>query len=300
MELRTLRYFVTVAEELNITAASRKLNISQPPLSAQIKNLEFELQTVLFIRGKRHLQLTESGRLLYRRAKEIVNLADKTKEEILSLNNGISGTIFVGVTSGKASEIAAGWFASFLKENPQIRFRIENGGSDELIEKLRGGLVSLAVIAAPYDQNLLNSFYICSEPVCAMLGKDHLSTKDGDAEIPVTTLADTPLIVPGRKSTVESVYKWFRSAKCEPLIVCETENGTDAAALAAQNVGAALFPESVCPKSGGVTVKKLAGVEKRIDYYFVWRKGHPLLTAEEKLIDSIKSQLAEKTATGSL
>lgn len=300
MELRTLRYFVTVAEELNITAASRKLNISQPPLSAQIKNLEFELQTVLFIRGKRHLQLTESGRLLYRRAKEIVNLADKAKEEILSLNSGISGTISVGVTSGKAAEIASGWFAAFLKENPQVRFRIENGGSDELIEKMRGGLVSLAVIAAPYDQNLLNSFFICSEAFCVMLGASHPSATAEDTEIPVTALAGTPLIVPGRKSTVESVYKWFRSVKCEPVIVCETENGADAAALAARNAGAALFPESSCPKTEGITVKKLAGSEKRVEYYFVWRKGHPLLTAEEKLIDSIKSQLTEKTATGSL
>ena len=83
MELRTLRYFVTVSEELNITNAAAKLNISQPPLSAQIKNLEYELNTVLFIRGKRHLQLTDSGQLLYRRAKEIVNLADKAKEEML-------------------------------------------------------------------------------------------------------------------------------------------------------------------------------------------------------------------------
>ena len=300
MELRTLRYFVTVAEELNITSASHKLNISQPPLSAQIKNLEFELQTVLFIRGKRHLQLTESGRLLYRRAKEIVNMADKAKEEILSLNSGISGTISVGVTAGKAAGIAAGWFAAFLKENPQIRFRIENGGSDELIDKLRGGLVSLAVIAAPYDQNLLNSFYICSEPVCVMLGDAHPAAGSEQEDIAVTALADTPLIVPGRKSTVEAVYKWFRSAKCEPNIVCETESGKDAAALAAQNAGAGVFPESACPKIDGVTVKHLAGAENKIDYYFVWRKGHPLLTAEEKLIDSIKLQLAEKTATGSL
>ena len=77
MELRTLQYFVTVAEELNITRAAEKLHMSQPPLSAQIKNLESELDTVLFIRGKRRLKLTESGQLLYRRAKDILSLADR-------------------------------------------------------------------------------------------------------------------------------------------------------------------------------------------------------------------------------
>ena len=76
MDLRTLQYFVTVAEELNITRAAEKLHMSQPPLSAQIKSLETELDTVLFIRGKRHLKLTESGQLLYRRAKEIIKLTD--------------------------------------------------------------------------------------------------------------------------------------------------------------------------------------------------------------------------------
>ena len=74
MDLRSLRYFVTVAEELNITRAAEKLHMSQPPLSAQIKSMEEELDTVLFIRGKRRLKLTESGQLLYRRAKEILDL----------------------------------------------------------------------------------------------------------------------------------------------------------------------------------------------------------------------------------
>ena len=75
MDLRTLSYFVVIAEELNITKAAEKLCMSQPPLSSQIKNLEEELDTVLFIRGKRHLQLTDAGKLLYRHAKEILSLA---------------------------------------------------------------------------------------------------------------------------------------------------------------------------------------------------------------------------------
>ena len=80
MDLRTLQYFVTVAEELNITRAAEKLHMSQPPLSAQIKSLERELDTELFIRGKRRLKLTESGQLLYRRAKEIIKLTDKISD----------------------------------------------------------------------------------------------------------------------------------------------------------------------------------------------------------------------------
>ena len=85
MDIRSLQYFITVAEELNITKAAEKLHMSQPPLSTQIKGLETELGTQLFIRGKRRLKLTESGQLLYRRAKEILSLTDKTKSDIHSM-----------------------------------------------------------------------------------------------------------------------------------------------------------------------------------------------------------------------
>ena len=83
MDLKTLRYFIVVAEELNITKASKILMMSQPPLSNQIKNLEDELNTTLFIRGKRQLELTEAGKYLYQKAKDIIALNDKTASEIL-------------------------------------------------------------------------------------------------------------------------------------------------------------------------------------------------------------------------
>jgi DNA-binding transcriptional LysR family regulator len=93
MDLKALRYFITVAEELNITRAAEKLHMSQPPLSAQIKALEEELDAELFIRGRRRLEMTEPGQMLYRRAKEILSLTEKTKSEIHSMGEGMRGTI---------------------------------------------------------------------------------------------------------------------------------------------------------------------------------------------------------------
>lgn len=122
MDLRTLKYFVTVAEELNITKAAQKLCMSQPPLSSQIKNLEDELDTGLFIRGKRHLQLTESGQLLYRHAKELLALADKTSSEVRSMGKGMTGTISIGLVEGSAPIIAAEWIESFVKQHPEYSF----------------------------------------------------------------------------------------------------------------------------------------------------------------------------------
>ena len=171
MELRTLQYFVTVAEELNITRAAEKLHMSQPPLSAQIKNLESELDTVLFIRGKRHLKLTESGQLLYRRAKDILGLADRTQAEILAMGEGMRGTISIGLVEGMAPDIAAEWFAGFMKEHPNVRFRILDGSSDDLLEKLRSGIISLAVITSPCDNSLLHSFFVGEEKMTVIMSR---------------------------------------------------------------------------------------------------------------------------------
>ena len=169
MDLKTLSYFVTVAEELNISHAAEKLNMSQPPLSYQIKNLEQELNTVLFIRGKRALQMTESGQLLYRRAKEILSLASKAEEEIISMGEGMKGTISIGLVEGTAPHIAGEWFAGFYRLYPNVRFRILDGNSDDLVDKLRSGLISLAVITSPCDGQLLNSFTVGKEPMTAFI-----------------------------------------------------------------------------------------------------------------------------------
>ena len=146
MDIRTLSYFVAVAEELNITKAAQKLCISQPPLSNQMHELEKELNTTLFIRGRRSLQLTESGKLLYRHAKEILLLTNVAKNEVRAMNDGMTGTIHIGLVEGSAPNIAAEWIETFLLKNKSVKFNVVDGNSDDLIQKLRSGLINLAVI----------------------------------------------------------------------------------------------------------------------------------------------------------
>lgn len=288
MELRTLKYFLTVAEELNITKASNILNISQPPLSSQIMNLENELGTQLFIRGKRQLKLTDSGQLLYMQAKEILSLTEKVQAEIKSMNSGISGTISIGLVEGTAPDIAAEWFSGFISEHPQVRFRILDGSSDDLVEKMRSGLISMAVITSPYDQILLNSFPVGSERMVAFMSRQNpLADSTGDS-IDISQLKDQPIIVPSRKATIENIRRWFRAEGCEPKIVCEMDSYLDAAALAGRNVGISIFPQTSYIPNNSLVYKHINGDDKVLEYLFAWRKGHPLPTVEEKFIDYIR------------
>lgn len=293
MDFRELSYFTVVAEELNITKAAEKLNMSQPPLSSQMKNLEKKLNTTLFIRGKRELKLTESGQLLYRRAKEILSLVEKAESEILSMSQGMTGTIGIGLVEGMAPDIAAEWFAGFMKLHPQVRFRILDGSPDDLVEKMRSGLISLAVITSPYDQLLLNSFKVGQEKIVALMNKEHpLALKEGSS-ITIKDLSGQPLIVPSQRSMIDTIYKWFRETRKDPNIVCEMDSYLDAAALAGRGVGISIFPKTEYIPNNSLIAKDIAVTDRDMEYLFVWRKGHPLPTVEKSFIDYVKSMQEE-------
>ena len=139
MDLRSLNYFTVVAEELNFTRAAQRLNMSQPPLSNQIRNLEEELGTQLFVRGGRSLQLTEAGLLLYRRAEQLLDLAERTREEVSSFAMGLSGTLCLGSVAGLAAFLTGRWLAGFREEYPLVRFEIANGSSDDISDQILRG-----------------------------------------------------------------------------------------------------------------------------------------------------------------
>ncbi len=286
MDIKTLYYFRVVAEELNITKAAKILMMSQPPLSNQMKNLEEELGTPLFIRGKRHITLTEEGKYLYAKSKDIIGLVDKTKSDIHHMTTGLRGTISIGLVEGMAPDIAARWISDSMNKYPNIHFHVIDGNTDDLVEKLRSGLISLAVISAPYDETILNSIKVGEERMMAFMNKDHpLANK---TSLSLIDLKNENLIVPGRKSQIDLIKRWFRKIHYEPNIVCEMDNYLDAAALARRTSGITIFPKTGYVLNSSIISKEIENVDNIVEYYFVWRKGHKLSTIEELFVDYIK------------
>ena len=294
MELRTLHYFTVVARELNITRAAEKLNMSQPPLSNQIKALEEELGVQLFIRGKRHLELTEEGALLLRRAVQMQELADKTRQELASLREGMTGTIYLSMVEGRAPFLAAQWIAGFREEFPLVRYNLWNGSSDDVLDRLRKGLADLAVIAAPYDTEHLEGFPVGQEPWAAMLHPDHPLAKEPGDTIPLSSLVGEPLIVPSRKSRIESIRRWFGEIGAEPQILCEMSNYMDAAALSSQGVGVSIFPQTVGVSNGLVVSKVVTQPARQAEYILVWNKGQAPTGLTREFIHYVQDCLEER------
>ncbi len=273
MDLRTLRYFTVVAEELNITHAAERLCMSQPPLSNQMKALEEELGVKLFIRGKRQLQLTDAGRLLLLRATQILDMTEKAQHEVMSLEGGMSGTINLGIVEGRAPFLIARWIAGFHEEFPNVKYSMWNGSSDDVLDRLRQGLVDLAVIAAPYDTEHLEGITVGRGPWVAIMSRaNELAQIPGD-EIPLQSLAGKPLIVPSRPSRIDAIRAWFTEAGIEPNIICTLSNYLDAVAMSELDIGITIFPRTTYTPNDLLVTKIITEPARQIEYVLVRMKN---------------------------
>ena len=149
MELRLLKYFLAIANEGNISKAAETLHLTQPTLSRQLVDLEDELGKKLFNRG-RHISLTEEGRILQRRAEEILKLVDKTKNE-LNQTDELIGTITIGSGVYSASSEIIRYLEEFSYLYPKVQYEIYTNSADTLQEKLDQGLLDFALLQEPVD-----------------------------------------------------------------------------------------------------------------------------------------------------
>ena len=146
MDIRHLRYFITIVNEGNISNAAKALNMSQPPLSTQIRLLEEELGCALFDRNTRHIQLTGAGEILYERAKTILELLSDTRTELNDYKKGLSGTIRIGIVSSVGSTAFTRWIMEFHNQYPDIRYALTEGNTYDLVGRTRSSQIDLALV----------------------------------------------------------------------------------------------------------------------------------------------------------
>ena len=149
MDLKQLRYFVTVVETGSISAAARKLYMTQPPLSARMQALEQELGCPLLERGARRVELTDAGRRLYERAKTLLELEQTAREEVRACADPAGGVLRLGVVSSVAGEMVPRWLTAFTRQMPGVQLRLTEANTFRLLEQLRQGHIQLAIVRTP-------------------------------------------------------------------------------------------------------------------------------------------------------
>ena len=187
MENRSLKYFLVVAQEENITKAAEILHVSQPALSKQIMQLEDELGAKLFIRGKRSLTLTEEGRFLRSRAQEIVELTEKTERDFKDGIVSYNGTVSIGMGETVASRWLSAQTERFSEEYPDVRFEFYSATADSVREKIEKGLLDMGLLIEPtgdlskYDFIRLpvkDSWGVLVSALDPLAQRDHITRED--------------------------------------------------------------------------------------------------------------------------
>lgn len=240
MDLKQLKYFVTVVEEGTISAAAKKLFMSQPPLSTQIKLLEEEFGCLLFQRGQRQIQLTEAGKRLYEKAVILLEISRVTKEEVRECATANAGIIRLGLVSSITFPMATKLVAEFSKLHPEINFQIYESNTYDLIEKLQANIVQLAIVRTPYLEENLTVEPLETEALVA-IGKAS-SFPDNGALSTLAGLSAIPIILYRRWEAV--IKGEFEKEGLSLSLKCVCDNAGTVVNLVEQGVGVGIVPAS--------------------------------------------------------
>ena len=209
MELRVLKYFLTVADEGNITRAADILHITQPTLSRQLMELEDELGTALLIRGKRSVTLTDEGFLFKQQAEMIVELSDKLEHTFKDMKDVVCGTIRIGAAEAVGCRALATYMKEFREKYPDVQFDLYNGMADNIKEMLERGLLDLGLVLEPIDTAKFEYVRLPQKETWGLLlRKDHELAEKGT--ITVEEIRQYPLIMPGRENAKNEVLHWMQ------------------------------------------------------------------------------------------
>lgn len=289
MELRVLKYFLVTVQEKNITKAAEILHITQPTLSRQLMELEEELDTVLFIRGKREITLTNDGMFLKERAKEILELSEKTKNDFANKKSMINGTISVGCVEAVSTDGFVDTIKIFSEKYPNIQFDFYNGNGDDIKEKIDKGLIDVGLVLEPIELSKYEFIRIEQKEKwgVAVNSESILAEKNC---VSLEEIGQYPLIIPKRGEIHNEIINWFKNNSLEPKIFA-TYNLLSSAVIPVEKD----FAYAVCME-GALSLKNNEKIkfipfepEKFTRGVVIWKKNQMPSPAVSFFIDEIKN-----------
>ena len=206
MEIRTLRYFLAVAREENMTRAAELLHVTQPTLSKQLKSLEDELGKKLFTRHSFSIRLTDEGILLRNRAEDLVSMADKIEKEFVSLDDITGGELYLGLAESCQIKYLARAIKNFKKKYPNLHYHITSGDTEQIADKLDKGLLDFLVLAEDPDPRKYEYIAFPEADVWGLIipEDDKLAAKK---MIRVSDLTGLPLFC-SEQAWLDAIKKW--------------------------------------------------------------------------------------------
>lgn len=293
MELRTLRYFLAVAEELNITKAAESLYVTQPALSRQLKMLENELGVQLYERSSHRISLTENGIKLRKYAKEMIDLSDAIPAALKASESEIVGSVAIGAGESFTSDYLAQAAARVHVHSPRITYSLVSGNASDLMSRLDSGSLDFCLIIQPVDISNYRSVRAPMRDTWGLLlRKDNpLAQK---ASITPADLRNEPLVFSeqniGSTSLNQDFLDWFGEGFVDLNIVATYNLSYNATLFAAAGLGSVVaLTEQVRLRESNDLVFRPFEPAIEVDSHLIWKKSRELSPAAEVFLREFES-----------
>lgn len=290
MELYQLGYFIEIARQRSFTRAAERLHMAQPALSQQMKNLESELGTVLFIRGRKETQLTAAGKAFLPRAEALLTQAEAAKAVVSDVAHMRGGRLVIAAIPSVSACLLPDAIRQFSRQHPQVRLQLLEESSERVAEGVESGRADIGFLQLPASKAVFEAKSLLDEPFVALASRSRALA--GKKELTLRQLAHESFIFykgRARDTAVEAC----RKAGFEPLVVCESGELETIRAFVAAGLGVALLPRLASghlPKS--IQAITLRDPHMRRQIAAVWKKGSTLSPAAHALLEMISRALA--------
>ena len=289
MEIRVLRYFLTVVREEGINRAAEVLHITQPTLSRQLSQLEEEVGVKLFHRGAKGITLTNEGLLLKRRAEEILSLVDKTEKELVLQEGLVEGKIVIGCGELAAVQVLPILFESFSQKYPLVCYDLFTATADLVKEQMEKGLVDIGILLEPIDIEKFDFIRLDKKErwVVLMRPDDPLCEKE---TISAGDLEGFPIILPRRLNVQNELANWFGDSFQNLHVLFTSNLPTNGALMVRKGLAYSLVIEGSVPfwDKNEITYRPLYP-ELSANSVLAWKKGQPFSLAVTKFIEHMKN-----------
>ena len=288
MEIRVLKYFLTVVREGGINRAAEALHITQPTLSRQLSQLEEEVGVQLFHRGSRKITLTDEGMLLRRRAEEILSLVDRTEKELAWQEELIEGRIVIGCGELAAMQVLPEIIASFHQQYPLVSYDFFTANADLVKEQMDKGLVDIGVLLEPIDMEKFDFIRLAGKErwVVLMRPDDPLAVQE---TVSAGDLEGLPLILPRRTNVRNELSNWLGDFFQSTKVLFTSNLSANGALMVQKGLAYSIVLEGSVPfwDKEKITYRPLYP-ELMANSVFAWKKQQPFSLAASKFIEHIK------------
>jgi DNA-binding transcriptional LysR family regulator len=288
-ELRLVRYFVAVAEELHFGRAAHRLRMAQPGLSQQIKSLEQQLGVRLLDRTSRQVTLTPAGSLLLSEGRRLLAQAERTADQVRRAGLGLVGRISVAAIGSATYDVIPRLVREHRKRFPDVEVLLREMSTPAQVHALRDGEIDVGFLRLPADIDELVTYVVREERMALMLPESHPLA--GLGEVPLRALARERLIVfpaAPRPSWADTVVAACREAGFEPNVAQEAMESATVVSFVAAGIGVAPVPEGLLMLARPGVVCRLVAPPAPVTRLAVVHRGGDLLPAVAALLEVIR------------